>query len=51
MKKEKYITPDVEAVAIDEADVITTSPIDTGDELIGVNGSMLGQDDPLYDLF
>ena len=49
MKKEKYITPDVEAVAIDEADVITTSP--ETDELIGVNGGMLDPSDPLYDLF
>ena len=51
MKKEKYITPDVEAVVIDEADVITTSPIDTGDELEGITSGMLDPSDPLYKLF
>ena len=35
MIKEKYITPETEAVEIKEADVITTSPIipNFGDEL------------------
>ena len=51
MKKEKYITPDVEAVAIDEADVITTSPVDVDDELIGIEPGMLDPNDPLYKLF
>ena len=50
MNKEKYITPNVEAVAIEEADVITTSPIDE-DELIGIDSEILNPEDPLYKLF
>ena len=51
MNKEKYITPNVEAVEIEKADVITTSPIDTSDELIGVDSTIIDPNDPLYKLF
>ena len=52
MLKEKYITPETEAVEIKEADVITTSPIDLfGDELDGINQNYFNEDDPLFDLF
>ena len=51
MIKEKYITPNVEAVEINEADVITTSPVDISDELIGIEPGMLDPNDPLYKLF
>ena len=52
MLKEKYITPETEAVEIKEADVITTSPIDLlGDELIGIDQSYFNENDDLYKLF
>ena len=52
MLKEKYITPETEAVEIKEADVITTSPTDLfGDELTGINKDYFTEDDPLYGLF
>ena len=53
MLKEKYITPETEAVEIKEADVVTTSPsIPTfGDELTGIDETYFDKDDPLYSLF
>ena len=54
MLKEKYITPETEAVEIKEADVITTSPITPttlGDELTGIDKTYFDEDDPLYGLF
>ena len=52
MLKEKYITPETEAVEIKEADVITTSPIDLfGDELIGIDKNYFEEGDDLYILF
>ena len=51
MKKEKYISPSAEVMEIDEADVITTSPIATGDELKGITSDYLDPNDPLYELF
>ena len=52
MLKEKYITPETEAVEIKEADVITTSPIDLlGDELIGIDQSYFKENEGLYNLF
>ena len=53
MIKEKYITPETEAVEVIEADVITTSPIipTFGDELTGIDKSYFEKDDPLYGLF
>ena len=51
MNKEKYMTPNAEMVAVEEADVITTSPIDKTDELLGLNTETLDPNDPLYKLF
>ena len=53
MIKEKYITPETEAVEIKEADVITTSPIipTFGDELTGIDKSYFDENDPLSGLF
>ena len=52
MLKEKYITPETEAVEIKEADVITTSPIELlGDELIGIDQSYFEEGTGIYDLF
>ena len=52
MKKEKYITPETEAIAVSEADVITTSPIDlVSDELTGIDQSFYDENTGLWDLF
>ncbi len=52
MKKERYITPETEAVAESEADVITTSPIDlVSDELDGIDQSYFEEGTGLWELF
>ena len=52
MKKERYMTPETEAVEVKEADVITTSPITpVSDELNGVDIGFFAPGDDLYDLF
>lgn len=51
MEKEKYITPETEAVKISEADVITTSPMNE-DELKGVDQDFFVEGDGgLFELF
>ena len=52
MKKEKYITPETEAIAVSEADVITTSPVDVvSDELNGIDQSFFEENTGLWELF
>ena len=54
MLKEKYITPETEAVEIKEADVITTSPVTPtsfGDELVGIDETYFSDDDEMMQLF
>ena len=53
MLKEKYITPETEAVEVKEADVITTSPVIPllGDELDGIDQSFFEEGTGIYDLF
>ena len=52
MKKEKYITPETEAIAVSEADVITTSPVDVvSDELKGIDQSFFEENTGLWELF
>ncbi len=52
MKKEKYITPETEAIEVREADVITTSSILLADdELIGIDGSYYDENSDLFKLF
>ena len=50
--KEKYITPETEAIAVSEADVITTSPIElVSDELTGIDQRFFEEGNGLYELF
>ena len=50
--KEKYITPETEATAVSEADVITTSPFElVSDELTGIDQSFFEEGNGLYELF
>ena len=52
MKKEKYITPETEAIAVSEADVITTSSIElVSDELKGIDQSFFDENTGLWNLF
>ena len=53
MKKEKYITPETEAIEVKASDVITTSTIvPVSDELNGITQDFFtGSGDGLYDLF
>ena len=52
MKKEKYLTPETEAIVINESDVITTSEITpVSDELNGIDQSFFQEGNGLYDLF
>ena len=53
MLKEKYITPETEAVEIKEADVITTSPTTPtfGDELVGIDETYFSDGDEMIQLF
>ena len=50
MKKELYITPETEAVLVNDADIITTSPVTVSDdELKGIDKDFNVGD--LYKLF
>ncbi len=50
--KEKYITPETAAIAVCEADVITTSPIAlVSDELTGIDKSFFDENTGLWNLF
>ena len=51
MKKEKYITPEAEAIEVTSADVITTSTTLISDELTGIDQSFFTESDGLFDLF
>ena len=52
MNKEKYITPEMEAIEVNEADVITTSPILLAeDELVGVDKSYFDKNSVMFKLF
>ena len=52
MKKEKYITPETEAIVVNEADVITTSPFElVSDELKGIDQSFYDENTGLWELF
>jgi len=52
MKKELYITPETEAVAVNDADIITTSPVEVvSDELKGIDESFFPNEDGLFELF
>ncbi len=51
MRKEKYVTPEADVVAISKSDVITTSPVLSDDELKGIDQSFFEENTGLWELF
>lgn len=52
MKKERYITPETEAIEVNETDIITTSLTQTySDEVGNIDKSYFSEDDGLWNLF